>query len=223
MGPNSTSPALHVVHVQDQDIGRSPWRNPSAGYGARLVIGAPVGRVRRGADRLGFAAAVVGAFDLRDQAATSIGAGRPDCHQDTFGTGIGETHLVHRQEPVADDFRQLNLGLGRHGHRDQSVHLALEGGDHIWMVVAVDQRRIVVDTVQARDTVGVDHPGSLALHGVERERIDMDRVPRISAGECLSRSAMQRLRCREFLREHDTTLHIPATSGRYISSVYIWK
>ena len=175
---------LRVVERQHDDVLEHRRRRPSRVRGARRRRQAAPGfRGRRQAHLGVVVRAVVGAFELRDLRAAREGARALDRDHHRLAARIGEPHALGRGQPLAQERRQVDLLGCRHRERRAQREPAGRRFDDLRVGVAMYQRRVVVQAVQATVALNVGDPAAFPGGRVRRVRRHVDGRARVAAGQ----------------------------------------
>ena len=188
--------SFRIVEGDGHDIGQHIFRR-ALGVGDRnRSIAAP--RLRRGIKaHFGVVVgAMIGALAFGDFRTAGKRARRLQRHHDSLGARICETHLLHRGQPRRQQFRKINLGLGRQAER-RSQRKLLRGRFHQRrMRVAVDQRGKIIDAVDIFVAVDIPDPAPLTARGIDRIRLHEYGGAGVAAGQARQSTIVELLRTR---------------------------
>ncbi len=173
---------LRVIERQHDDVLEHRRRRPLRvrGTGRRRQT-PPVLRGRSEAHLGVVVRAVVRALELRDLRAAREGSRALERDHHRLAARVGEAHALGRGQPLAQERRQLDLLGRRHRERRTQREPAGRGFHDRRVGVAMDQRRVVVQAVQATVTLDVGDPAAFSGRGVWRVGCHVDGRARVAA------------------------------------------
>jgi hypothetical protein len=124
--------------------------------------------------------AVIAAFELDQQIAPGEAARQADRAHRRFGPGAHQADHFERGQQGAQELGHLDLALGRRAEGEPVRGGLLDGGDHLRLGMAQDQRSPRTDVIEIGPAIGIGDAGTRP--GGEKARRPADR-PKGSTGE----------------------------------------
>jgi hypothetical protein len=156
-----------VVVVEDQGVAGEIGRNAS-----RTRI-AESQHPRAGLHQQTVRMAVIAAFELDQQIAPGEAARQADRAHRRFGPGAHQTDHFERGQQGTQELGHLDLTLGRRAEGESSRGSLLDGGDHLRLRMAKDQRSPRADVIEIGPAIGIGDAGTRP--GGEKARRPADR------------------------------------------------
>ena len=190
---------VRVIEREDEHFVDSRWRDTRGLRYRPRRLGVPDQVQRRSnADLSVVVAAVIAAFELGDSGATGEGARRLDGHHHRFSARIREADALDAVDAIDQQLSQADLALGGEGYGRAHYKLLCDCLHDARMGVAVNQRGVVVDEIQAALTVHIGDRRSLRRGHVCRVGRSEHGGARVAARHDRPRPRVQlsRARCR---------------------------